>query len=247
MPVRTIEWLTDNSDVIFVARVEPDSRLTNGRILRVLKGDHRTLTQPLGFSKFDGYHYYAPIASGPIRLRFVRGTSELLHEIDLARSQITDDFPTLHRILFGIDQYGELLRSQKDLLDRVVSRLKVGAGDALPVHSVWPHARERSGVEAPQDFPLETNGVTYVLIVPFTEERRDHFLEVLRTGNAIERQRAIHELKQFDDKKAYDAIRAAASDENVTRAFRYNQDGESIVASSVVRTVARQAIRRINE
>ena len=152
----------------------------------------------------------------------------------------------MHRILFGVDQYGDLILSQNDLLERVASRIKVGTGHTLPLRAVWHHARQRSGVEAPYDFPLETNGITYVLIVPFTEERRDHFLELLRTGDAIEQLRAIFELKQFDDEKAFNAIKAAAQQDKVRLGFRYNQGGRQVVTSSDVRTAAQLAIRRIN-
>ncbi len=243
--VRTLEWLTDNSDAIYVTRVEAGSQLANGEILRVLKGTRRTLKRPLTFSSFDGYLYWAPPAAGEIRLRFIRGDSELLHEVDLSRPQVRDDFPTLRRILYGVDQYGELVLSQHDLLNRVVDRIKEGPGIVVPARANMRHACECSGVAAPQQFPLETNGVTYVLIVPFTLQRRDHFLKLLRTGNAVDQLRAIHELKQFDDQEAYDAIRLAQKNANGKSISVYYDYGATLVTNSDVRAAARQAIQRI--
>ena len=97
MPVRTIEWLTDNSNVIYVTRVEPDSRLAAGKLLRVMKGDHRTITQPLTFSDFDGYHYYAQSQ----RARFAYGLSVGRANCCTRSTSFVRKSPTTFRICIG--------------------------------------------------------------------------------------------------------------------------------------------------
>lgn len=85
------------------------------------------------------------------------------------------------------------------------------------------------------------------MIVPFTEERRDYFLRMLQTGDAAEQQRAIFELKQFYEEKAYQAIQAAAQEDNATPAFSYDVKGEHLITAANVREEARAAIDRIEE
>ncbi|MDA1164410.1 MAG: hypothetical protein O3B13_15055 [Planctomycetota bacterium] len=133
--------------------------------------------------------------------------------------------------------------SESELFKCVEDRIKSGPGTPLPQLKTRPHA-ERSGVTARTDFPLESSDYTYVLIVPFTVERRDHYLEDLRTGDAVTRIRALFELCQFDDPTARDAIKAATTTRSVRPSlWRTPQAGLTILTSKDVANAAKKALK----
>lgn len=237
--VQTIEWLTDNSDVIAVVSSENGHR----EVQHVFKGDPATFSKKLIPSNRHGYTYFAPQKEGKSRLLFVRGQSELLEEIGLGRNEIYEDVPPLLRVLYGVTQYGQLIMSESDLFKCVEDRIKSGPGTSLPQLKHLPHS-ERSGVTARTDFPLESSDYTYVLVVPFTVERRDHYLEDLRTGDAVTQIRALFELSQFDDPTSRAAIKAATKTSNVRSSlWRTREAGLTMLTSKDVVNAAKKSLK----
>lgn len=242
--IRTIEWLVDNSDVIAIYRFGDEQR-RDAKLLRVLKGDAKTLKHPLLPTEFDGYHHLEIDSDGSMRLCFVRGDNELLEEIALDREPIIDT-PTFGRLLYGVTQYGQLLHSQQALFQRIDRRIESGPGKPVRPNQRRHHARA-SGIEASADFPLESSGKTYVLIVPFNEERRDHFCRLLQVGDASQRIAAINELRNFDDAKAIRAIRDALDIGPIQPSYRYYPSGEVRMDRDDVISTAKLALRSFPE
>ena len=156
-----------------------------------------------------------------MRLLFVRGESELLQAVKLVRpiTMGSSNDLSIENLAFGISQYGSLLLTENLFLEAIRARIQAGPGHppAKP-----PSERTREGttfLQAPKDFPFETTQQTIMLVVPFTTERRDHFIKILQTGNAAARIMAITELAYFDDEKATQAIRQASKVTKVTPAF----------------------------
>lgn len=78
--IRTIEWVTDNSDVIVAVSHESGHR----KVQHVFKGNPDQISEKLVPVKSDFYEYLSPTAEGKYQLLFIRGQSELLQEIGLA-------------------------------------------------------------------------------------------------------------------------------------------------------------------
>jgi hypothetical protein len=124
--------------------------------------------------------------------------------------------------------------TESQLYDALDVRLMSKPSPPIALKSSAPHRyREHRGfdaVVAPVDFPLEAEDLTYVLIVSFTAARRDHYIRILRTGDAAERMHAIKELSVLDDPVAEQAIREAVTCENVTPTYEYSWDKRAPVA-----------------
>jgi hypothetical protein len=237
--IRSIEWLVDNSEVIAVVRESEDDERDEPTVLRTLKGDVSRIKWPLKKSPHDGLSYYGPPSDGPVRLVFVRGTSELLGGVKLGRWRYSRDAGKIYDVWYGVTQYGDLLLTESDMFRAIDAQLRVGPSQPIErkKDSLF---YERSGIEAPRTFPLEDVNETYVLIVPFNVARRDHYLSVLRTGDAAERIHAIHELSQLIDQKSLDAIREATRCGNVMPAYEFRWSDRSVhelTANDVRRTV----------
>ena len=239
--IRTVEWLVDNSDVIAVTRKSPDAEGDEPTVLRTLKGDAARIKRPLERPRLEGCTYYEPPTDGPVRLIFVRGRSELLGSVKLGRERL--EGTKVYDILYGVTQYGSLLVTQSDLFDAIDVRLRSGPGRAIARKEDSPHFK-RSGIEAPRSFPLEDSDDTYVLIVPFTVARRDHYIEELKSGDAEERLHAIYELYQLVDTKALSAIRDATTCRNVepTYDFTWSSRTVRVLRTQHVRKAARIAM-----
>ncbi len=226
--IRTVEWLVDRSDVIAVLAADEKGGDKAERVVHAFKGDAGRMVMPLIEVREDNAVYYGPNGSGAARLVFVRGESGLLQAVELARRVPGDFVPDLRDVWFGVDQYGELLLSEASLLKAVAARVEAGPGEPLPMDRRTKtnqrlgaaHPWGGAAIAAPADFALETTNETYRLVVPFTVERREHFQQVLQTGTAPARIRAIAELSLFDDKAAADAIRNATKAKDVVPAFR---------------------------
>ncbi|WP_166826752.1 hypothetical protein [Thalassoroseus pseudoceratinae] len=218
--LRTIEWLVDNSDTIGVFQVDETKPPA---VLHTFKGDAANIEYPLAPPKFDGYLYFSRMVEGPIRLRFIRGTSELLEEIEIGRRSPID-FPTLLDVYYGVTQYGNVVLSERVLLETLSGRLRAKTGPTIDPNPRVAHAR-KSGVVAHSDFPLESGGETFVLIVPFTTERRDYFIKMLKDGPAAEKIRAIRELRIFDDPLSRQAITEATRLDSVKSSSVFTQEG----------------------
>ncbi len=235
--IRTVEWLVDNSDHIVVASEDNGTRT----VQLVLKGDASKIANDFSPPESDGYEYFEFCGTGHSQILFVRGSSELLQSIPLGRAQILSDFPLLLRVIYGVTHHGRILLTESELLTCVRERIEGGLGVALRQDRRQPHAR-RAGVVARSDFPLETNGRTYVLVVPFTVERRDHYIQLLRTGDAATRIRAIYELRQFDDKTAFDAIQQATNLQEVRPSIvwsPYSKEPKRFTAADVANAATR--------
>ena len=243
--IRSVEWLTANSDIIVVVHEGASDNKDQRAIRLTLKGDRTRIKWPLKPVKLKGFNLYAPPDAGAVRVLFIRGRSELLQAVQLDRDQVVQT-PTIHDVFYGVTQYGELILSESALIDAIQSQTKAPVSRQLRQRKTsWssPHFA-RSGVSAPNSFPLESNGQTFVLIVPLNESRRDHFVKKLQNGNASERLHAIWELSQYDDAKAMAAIRAATTIDNVEPSFQRNGSGVFVMVKSAdVRSKANQALK----
>ena len=239
--IRTVEWLVDNSDIIVVVRDTPDAAGKNPTVIRTLKGDASKLKWPLKKAPVGGYTYYGPPSGGTVRLIYVRGTSELLQSVKLGRKR--PSAAKVHDLLYGVTQYGKLLLNQSDLFSAITTQLKARRATPVARKKDSPHFK-RSGIEASPNFPLEQSDDTYVLIVSFTTARRDHFIKQLKTGDAVERLHAIHELSQLIDAKAKRAIKDAATCKNVTPSYKFTWAGEVVkeLTAEDVRKKARRVL-----
>ncbi|MCP4678231.1 MAG: hypothetical protein GY854_22500 [Deltaproteobacteria bacterium] len=132
--------------------------------------------------------------------------------------------------------------SESELFKCVEDRIRIGPGTPLPQIRTKPHAR-RSGITARTDFPLESDDHTYVLVVPFTVERRDHYISDLRTGDAQTRIRALYELSHFDDQTARDALQEATKTREVQASLWHSRtDGLVTLTSRDVVEAAKKAL-----
>ncbi len=236
--LRTVEWLVDNADVIAAFRVSPSDP---PKLLHTYKGDPARIEYPLKPSEFDGYYYFKRPAEGPIRLYFIRGTSELLEEIEIGR-QVPTDPPKLMDVYYGATQFGKVLLSERMLLQTMSTRLAAKPTPIIDCNTWVAHAR-KSGVNAPPDFALESGGETYVLIVPFTSERRDHFLNMLKNGKAREKIRAIWGLHYFDDPACVQAITEATRLTSVEPTYLFTPEGRNEIGREHVIRAAKEALK----
>jgi hypothetical protein len=136
--IRTTEWLVDNSTVIAVVREPHHGAGGKSTVLRTLKGDATQIVWPLKESPFDGYDYYGPPSHGPVRLVFVRETSELLAGVKLGRGQVHE--PRIHDVLYGVTQYGQLLLTESDLFAAIAAQLRCPPPwpeNSLSARAVW--------------------------------------------------------------------------------------------------------------
>lgn len=220
--VRTVEWLVDHSDTILVYQISQDGQ--SYAAVRSFKGDVSEIKFPLKPPIHDGRDYLQKPAKGNFRLAFIKATNQVIFETDLAREPVMAH-PGLFRILYGVSQYGDLIVTQQSLFASIRKRVKDGPGDLFTRNKRRPHT-SHSGTEAPRDFPFESGDYTYVLLVPFTKERRDYHLHRLQTGSASERVDAIRNLKDFGDAESWRAIRNVAKAKNVQSDVRYLPSGQ---------------------
>lgn len=235
--ILTAEWLVDNSDLIVVVRGGEEAT-TRGEVVRTIKGNPQDLHWPLKPLDWGGYSEYAPPADGPLRLLFVRGSSELLGAVQLHRQTIGT--PTIHETLYGVTHHGKLLLSESDLMQAIAARQQARRPPPVSRKSESTHFR-RSGIDAAHDFPLECGDETFVLVVTFDTARRDHYIKQLETGDAARRIHAIRELSQLNDAQARQAIEAATRCEDVAPSHFYRWD-TSAQATENVRKAAQQAL-----
>ena len=243
--VRTTEWLVDHSSVICVARFGDKEQESTDEVLASIKGDTSTLKWPLKKPPFDGYLYYGPRTGGTVRLLFIGDNQELLQSVELGKHPV--DSPTLHDVFYGVDQYGNVHLTESSLMGSIRQQMKARPSKVVTRRKTSPHF-DRSGIEAPPDFPFENGGETFVLVVDFTEKRRDHFMEQLKTGDCAERLHAIKELSQLDDSKAYAAIEAATQTSGTSPSYSFDwpHGRTDLRADARVRTVASETLKELN-
>lgn len=244
--IRTVEWLTTNSEtIVIVENAEDQARPT---VTLTLKGSFDSIEWPL---KVDGSEQklYAPPSGGRIELLFIGANSLLLQSVRLDREPLVARQPTIHNSLYGVNHFGEIILTESQLTGVIADHLntkptrelkQIRAKNRKHLACLSPHY-DKSGVSAPRQFPLETNGETYVLIVSLDEARRDHFLNVIRTGNASDRIHAIWELSQFDDPTARQAIKNAINCINVQPS--YERDSNGVISKVSTKDVNQYAIK----
>jgi hypothetical protein len=276
--IRTVEWLVDNSDIIVVVvGGDEEKKQKPTKIIRTLKGDANEIVYPLqnswGSPNWTSWPF---VCQGPARVLFIRGKYEILQSIKFVRPipNPLAERTILHvdRRTYGVTQYGDLLLTETSLLDAIEKRLKEGPSQTLPVHkniryrllgssTRTIYASDKKGapkitisvkppviVPVSSDFPFETTDETYYLIVPFTAERRDHFIKVLQSKDAAARIHAIRELSYFDDEKAMQAIRDATECDDATPAFQRSWREEiKLLTSADVRAKAKSTLEAIEQ
>lgn len=252
--ILTTEWLVDHSSVICIAEFDDDkSEKTDSfrRVVRTFKGDAKTLKWPLKDAEdLVNYCYYGPSPRGKMRLLFIGENGVLWQAVELGREQSRFDL-FLADVFYGTNQYGQIHLTESSLISSIRDHL-----DSPPSKRVAQRSTatffDRSGVTAPLYFPFETNNETYVLIVDFTEQRRDYFLKLLQTGDCAERLHAIGQLAQFDDPVALAGIEAAtrASGVEPSHIFALKDPGidvAPVAPDDMVRTAARNALMRLRQ
>ena len=236
--IRTVEWLVDNSQIIAVLDVPAKGE--KPKVLYTLKGDAERLVFPLKHAK-DSINFVEPPARSKVRLVFVRFKSQLLQDVGLARQQdSTSVYPSLYDVFYGVTQFGEVLTTESKLMEIVEARIRKGPARLLGLNPKkyvgWPQT----------GFALETSDETYSLIFPLSFERRDHYIKVLQTGNALDRLFAIRELAVFaESKEVVDAIRAATKcrEEDFPPGYQAIYSGEAdfrVVTAADVRKAAKK-------
>ena len=237
--IQTIQWLVDQSDVIAIVQIAEDGRLR--KTLKVLKGDIQDVSFPLKPIAHNGYQYFQQPMIGLIRLSFIRDKNQLIHQIDLSRKPIENN-PSLSRDTYGFSQFGDILLTQRDLFQSIFQR--VNSGPSIPVkHNQRRTLAVSSGVAASPTFPLESDDQTYVLVVPFTIEFRNHYLRQLKTGTASEQVDAIRTLSYLDDSTAWQAIRNATTATNIVPDFRVFPGAMVQTNTSDVQNAVTEALR----
>lgn len=242
--LRTTEWLVDHSQVICVVEFEGEDSDSVARVLRTIKGNAEAVQWPLKRMDHDGYPYFGPPPHGLVRLLFIGENNELWQSVQLGRSPL--ESPTLSEAFYGVGQYGQVYLTESSLVDAIGAQLRAARSRPVTRRRTSTHF-ERSGIEAPQSFPFENGGETFVLIVDFNERRRDYFLTQLTEGDCAERVHAIKELSQLHDTQAMTAIRAAtaATDVEPSHAFSWSDRSVHSQADEVVRAAARDALTRL--
>lgn len=247
--VRTTEWLVDHSSVICVAEFDDEKPNSIRKVLTTIKGDATALNRTPKKPSFDGYPYFAPPAGGAVRLLFIGENQELWQAVTLRR--YPTERPTLHDVFYGVDQYGQIHLTESSLMDAIRAHMAAKPSKSVTRRKSSPHFG-RSGIEAPPYFPFESGGETFVLVVDFTERRRDFYLSQLKSGDCAERLHAIRELSQLEDTMAHAAIEAAtrASGVSPSHMLQWSYRGvphQSDRPDDMVRNAARDALKRIAE
>jgi len=250
--ILTTEWLVDHSSVICNAEFD-DAKSEKidsfRRVVRTFKGDAKTLPWPLKDAEdLENYSYYGPSPRGKMRLLFIGGNGVLWQAVELGREQSGFDL-LLADVFYGTDQYGQIHLTESSLISSICDHLESRPGKRVAQRSTATFF-DRSGVTAPLYFPFGTNNETYVLVVDFTEQRRDYFLELLQTGDCAERLYAIGQLAQFDDPVALAGIEAAMRTSGVEPSHIFALKEPGIDAIPVppddrVRTTARNVLKTL--
>lgn len=251
--ILTTEWLVDRSSVICIAEFDDgESKKTDSirRVVSTIKGDAKSLKWPLKRAEdlVPFYTCYSPSQRGKVRLLFIGESGELLQAVELGRQQVRYS-PTLADVFYGTDQYGQLHLTESSLIRTIREHLNSRPGKRIAQRKTATFFKI-SGVTAPSDFPFETNHETFVLVVDFTEQRRDYYLKQLRTGDCAERVHAIHELSQLDDPVALAGIEAATRASGVERSHIFalkdhRVDAAPIAPDDMVRATARNVLMRL--
>lgn len=230
--IQTIEWLVDQSDTIAFIRFQEDKA---PEVLRYIKRRMEDLKFPLDEPAPAGYSYLRYPHKSVTRLCFIR-KNVLLEQIGVGR-QDQDEMKLLPQRLYGVSQYGELYLKEQVLFDAVAKRLKKGPGQPVKANTKRPHTKV-SGTEAGDGFALESSDETFVLIVPYTTQRRNHYIERLQKGTPHERIDAIRKLRDFGDSLSWKAIRLAGKIESIEPAFDYQPpDGVGTGIEGIKRAV----------
>jgi len=248
----SVEWLVDTSDAIAVVSFDHEKNFTNPKIVRVFKGGADQIQFPMTRTTSE-YDYLHSDGGGKLRLLFIRGKSELLQTIRLARYRESNAH-TIIASFYGVTQYGELLLTESDLYKCVATRMRATRSNPIPwrIDFRTSASKETSQVhlgDTPATFPLENDSEYYCLRVPSDSDRRDRFLKFLNDGDAVEKMFAIEELKKMKDPQAEAAVRNAIHCSEAMPVYRYGTGGNEIDEWNVqsVRNAAASAVKFIEE
>lgn len=241
--IGSIEWLVDNSDVVAIVKYPQEGNQGPPTVVRALKGDTERLDTPLEYP--PGSPTFTSFSSnGSASLIFVQGSSKLLAEIAIARPTPEGYSPEVEDIYYGVTQYEEVLLTQSAFLRAVASRIQSGPGQLLPSKHKHHKDERHFPLRPKQGFPIGAAEVDYTILVSLSVELRDHFIEVLRTGDASDRIHAIDVLVAFDDEAAVQAIRDATQCRDVLASYVYNLGNGSldVLTTEDVKARARHAL-----
>lgn len=247
--IYSVEYLVDISDAILIARFDNEDGYVNPKIVKIIKGNSKDLAWPL-FPEEGDATFMSWIGKGKERLLFVRGHSQLVQAIGLARQKSINQ-TDLYRTVFGVTQYGELLLTESSLYKCIDERLRATKTPIIPSRRNYSM---RSGLavvygETSEDFPLTNDSEIHCLVVPSDENRRDHFLEMLKNGDAVEKMFAIGALSSFKDAQSEAAVRNSIQCDSSTTVFRGGIFTQEIHESYVktIRNTAAKAVEFMNQ
>ncbi|QDU89084.1 hypothetical protein Pla175_34230 [Pirellulimonas nuda] len=251
--IRTVEWLVDSSDTIAIYTTT-DDEIALSQVVRVLKGDAGGIELPLKESPSTSGQLWQPRSGGPARLVYVRGKSELLQEVRLARPRWGPDAVRLDYAVYGVSEFGELYLTEERLLAAISDRVAKSQARPADFRETRPKVPvDLSGMSSfshLSDFPLESTQDTYQLVVPLNAERREHYIALLTDGDAAARCMAIQELYRIHDDVSIAAIREALDCKEAAPAFspgRWPNHGLHLLTDKDVREAARRMLNRIDE
>ncbi len=270
----SIEWLVDESDTIAIVREPEKAQDGNPKILRCLKGKAESIVWPLipRKTRWEDYKNCVPPSAGPVRILFIRGSSQLLQAVSLGRKRSFQKIDwtkfssyepiPIHGIgptLYGVTQFGDLLLTESSLYAAIDARLKL---DLEPVklrenpYGVFETLASDLGVTGDRkfaycstmnDFPLAWTDDTYLIVVPFDTHRRDYFIKQLKTAPIGEKIYAIHQLAGMMDATAQAAIQAAVQSDEVERGYVASGVNPGIGPWNSVRDAALTALEIIDK
>lgn len=232
--VLTVEWLVDNSDTILIAREDGEEGTES--VVEVIKGDGSSFegklpeasAEQMGLSRGS---FRQPPQSGKFKLHFIKQGARL-QSVGLGRDVRMERELHLGSIWYGVTQFEQVFLDPSSFLQAIRQRVRSRPSEEQ-VESMKGRKQPTLSVQASVNFPFETTDELFGLVVPRTHEWRDHYLQVLSSGDAIQRMDAITKLKAFADLRSRDAIQAAAdSTEDVP--IGYRQDWMSSNASRVI-------------
>lgn len=241
--IGSIEWLVDNSDVVAIVKYPQEGNQGLPTVVRALKGDEKRLDRPLEYPPYSR-SFPSFSSNGSASLIFVQGSSKLLAEIAIARPTPEGYSPKIEDIYYGVTQYEEVLLTQSAFLRAVASRIQSGPGQVLPSKHKYHEDQHNFVLRPKQGFPIGAAEVDYTIIVSLSVELRDHYIEVLKTGDASDRIHAIDVLVAFDDEAAVQAIRDATQCRDVSASYGndYGSGSLDILTTEDVKARARHAL-----
>jgi hypothetical protein len=219
--LRSVEWLVDNSDTIVIAKYKDDGD-ESAEIIHVFKGESATIAFPLSLHQSGSTKVLSPSSNGLNRVLFIRGRSQLLGQVDILRVSTNQPVGWAYKMVYGVTQFGDAILTEGELFTAIQKRIENPAeGKELGnLRTAFRHEGELKGafVGGPPGFFLNHDDWSFMLEVPYNEERRDHFVDLaLEATHPQDVIWAIDELRYFNDGgKAKETIEKIAKDKSRT-------------------------------